>query len=54
LSIEELDGVQWIHGDGKPDCSHWPEIYQNLPSFSDYSGSDIRHQSDTKNIAGGL
>jgi hypothetical protein len=28
LSIEELDGVQWIHGDGKPDCSNWPEIYQ--------------------------
>jgi 5-methyltetrahydrofolate--homocysteine methyltransferase len=30
LSIEELDGVQWIHGDGKPDCSNWPEIYQKV------------------------
>jgi 5-methyltetrahydrofolate--homocysteine methyltransferase len=30
LSIEELDGVQWIHGDGKPDCSNWPEIYQKI------------------------
>jgi 5-methyltetrahydrofolate--homocysteine methyltransferase len=30
LSIPELDGVQWIHGDGKPDCSHWPELYQKI------------------------
>ncbi|MFN2232778.1 MAG: hypothetical protein ACK2U1_01025 [Anaerolineales bacterium] len=30
LSIEELDGVQWIHGDGKPDCSNWPELYQKI------------------------
>ena len=30
LSIPELDGVQWIHGDGKPDCSNWPEIYQKI------------------------
>ena len=30
LSIEELDGIQWIHGDGKPDCSNWPEIYQKV------------------------
>ena len=30
LSIAELDGVQWIHGDGKPDCSNWPEIYQKI------------------------
>ncbi len=30
LSIPELDGVQWIHGDGKPDCAHWPEIYQKI------------------------
>jgi 5-methyltetrahydrofolate--homocysteine methyltransferase len=28
LSIAELDGLQWIPGDGKPDCSNWPEIYQ--------------------------
>lgn len=26
----EPDGVQWIHGDGKPDCSHWPELYQKI------------------------
>ena len=30
LSIEELDGVQWIHGDGQPDCSNWPELYQKI------------------------
>jgi len=30
LSIPELDGVQWIHGDGKPDCSRWPELYQKI------------------------
>jgi 5-methyltetrahydrofolate--homocysteine methyltransferase len=30
LCIPELDGVQWIHGDGKPDCSHWPELYQKI------------------------
>ena len=27
LGIAELDGLQWIPGDGKPDCSNWPEIY---------------------------
>lgn len=30
LSIAELDGVQWVPGDGKPDCGHWPEIYQKI------------------------
>jgi 5-methyltetrahydrofolate--homocysteine methyltransferase len=30
LSIEALDGIQWIPGDGKPDCAHWPEIYQRI------------------------
>jgi hypothetical protein len=30
LSIPELGGVQWIPGDGKPDCSNWPEIYQKI------------------------
>jgi hypothetical protein len=30
LAIDELDGVQWIHGDGKPDCANWPEIYQAI------------------------
>lgn len=30
LSIPELDGVQWIPGDGKPDCSQWPELYQRI------------------------
>ena len=24
LAIPELDGIQWIPGDGKPDCKHWP------------------------------
>jgi 5-methyltetrahydrofolate--homocysteine methyltransferase len=30
LSIPELGGMQWIPGDGKPDCSQWPEIYQAI------------------------
>jgi 5-methyltetrahydrofolate--homocysteine methyltransferase len=30
LGIPELDGIQWIPGDGKPDCAHWPEIYQRV------------------------
>lgn len=30
LSIPELDGVQWIPGDGKPDCSQWPELFQKI------------------------
>ena len=30
LTIDELDGVQWIHGDGKPDCANWPEIYRAI------------------------
>ena len=30
LTIEDLDGVQWVPGDGKPDCGHWPEVYQKI------------------------
>jgi len=30
LSIPELDGVQWIPGDGKPDCAHWPDLYKKI------------------------
>jgi hypothetical protein len=30
LSIPELDGVQWIPGDGKPTCAHWPEVYRKI------------------------
>jgi 5-methyltetrahydrofolate--homocysteine methyltransferase len=30
LSIPELGGVQWVPGDGKPDCGHWPELYQKI------------------------
>jgi 5-methyltetrahydrofolate--homocysteine methyltransferase len=28
LNIAELNGLQWIPGDGKPDSSNWPEIFQ--------------------------
>lgn len=28
--IPELNGIQWVPGDGKPDCSHWPEVYQKI------------------------
>ena len=27
LSIDALDAVQWVPGDGKPDHSHWPDLY---------------------------
>ena len=30
LTLPDLNGVQWIHGDGKPDSSHWPEIFQKI------------------------
>ena len=30
LEIDDLDGVQWIHGDGKPDSGNWPEIFQTI------------------------
>jgi len=30
LTIEQLDGVQWVPGDGKPGCAHWPEVYQKI------------------------
>jgi hypothetical protein len=30
LSIEELDAVQWVPGDGKPGQTHWPEVYRKI------------------------
>ncbi|MFA7185679.1 MAG: hypothetical protein WC082_12330, partial [Victivallales bacterium] len=30
LSIPELAGVQWVPGDGAPDCSEWPEVYRKI------------------------
>jgi len=30
LEIEELDGVQWIPGDGQPDMKHWAEVYRKI------------------------
>lgn len=30
LAIEELKGVQWIPGDGQPDCTHWPDVYRKI------------------------
>jgi len=30
LAIPELGGVQWSPGDGHPNCSHWPEVYQKI------------------------
>ncbi|MBI3243158.1 MAG: hypothetical protein HYZ49_12765 [Chloroflexi bacterium] len=30
LKIETLNGVQWVPGAGKPDCAHWPEVYQKI------------------------
>ncbi|MFY9176295.1 MAG: hypothetical protein WAO80_02825 [Caldicoprobacterales bacterium] len=30
LDIDELDGIQWIPGDGKPPQSQWPEVYEKI------------------------
>lgn len=30
LTIKELDGVQWVPGDGQPDCGQWPEVYRKI------------------------
>jgi len=30
LTIESLDGVQWVPGDGQPGGAHWPELYRRI------------------------
>jgi len=30
LSIDALDGVQWVPGDGAPPCSEWPDVYRKI------------------------
>lgn len=30
LSDPNLDAIQWVPGDGKPDETHWPEVYQAI------------------------
>ncbi len=30
LAIPELEGVQWVPGDGKPDHNHWPEVFRKI------------------------
>ena len=30
LTIDELDGVQWVPGDGSPGCAEWPEVYRKI------------------------
>ncbi|MDD5350356.1 MAG: hypothetical protein PHQ12_09120 [Chthoniobacteraceae bacterium] len=30
LRIPELGGVQWVPGNGAPDCGHWPEVYRKI------------------------
>ncbi|HEY3324765.1 MAG TPA: hypothetical protein VGP72_30210 [Planctomycetota bacterium] len=30
LSIKELNGVQWVPGDGAPDITNWPEVYRKI------------------------
>jgi hypothetical protein len=30
LEIPELRGVQWVHGDGKPANTNWPEVYRKI------------------------
>ena len=30
LSIPELRGIQWVPGEGHPECTHWPEVYRRI------------------------
>lgn len=30
LAIDELDGIQWVPGTGKPSAAHWPELLQKV------------------------
>lgn len=30
LTIENLDGVQWVPGAGNPGCDQWPEVYRKI------------------------
>ena len=30
LAIKELNGVQWIPGDGSPTCENWPDVYRSI------------------------
>ena len=30
LTIEDLDGVQWVPGAGNPGCDQWPEVYRKI------------------------
>ncbi|MGQ9662249.1 MAG: hypothetical protein ACUVWX_07940 [Kiritimatiellia bacterium] len=30
LSIPELKGIQWIPGEGQPDCTQWPDVYRKI------------------------
>ncbi|MCX7591280.1 MAG: hypothetical protein N2255_06585 [Kiritimatiellae bacterium] len=30
LSIPELRGIQWVPGEGQPDCTHWPNVYKKI------------------------
>jgi 5-methyltetrahydrofolate--homocysteine methyltransferase len=30
LSIEELNGIQWIPGDGSPSFEQWPQVYRKI------------------------
>jgi 5-methyltetrahydrofolate--homocysteine methyltransferase len=30
LEIDDLDGVQWVPGDGAAPCSEWPEVYRKI------------------------
>jgi len=30
LAIPELEGVQWVMGDGQPDAEHWGHVYRKI------------------------
>ena len=30
LTIDKIDGAQWVPGDGSPDCCHWSEVFKKI------------------------
>ena len=30
LEMDSIRGIQWVPGDGQPDITHWPEVYQKI------------------------
>lgn len=59
LTIQELDGVQWINGAGAPGLDQWPDIYKKIRNAGKLcqvfiNGADeLRYIDDIVEISGG-